>query len=44
MKRGSDRVMSVYLENEALLMYVVSDHVQQVGCELEDREILKQVG
>ncbi|KAK3535778.1 hypothetical protein QTP70_021098, partial [Hemibagrus guttatus] len=37
-KRVSDRVMSLKLEIEGLILNVVSGYVPQVGCELEEKE------
>ncbi|MCJ8729266.1 hypothetical protein PDJAM_G00104150 [Pangasius djambal] len=37
-KRVSDRVMSLKLEIEGVMLNVVSDYALQVGCELEEKE------
>ena len=37
-KRGSNRFMSVKLDVEAVIMYVVSGFAQKVGCEMEEKE------
>ncbi|KAK3538962.1 hypothetical protein QTP86_023565 [Hemibagrus guttatus] len=37
-KRVSDRVMSLKLEIEGVMLNVVSDYAPQVGCELEEKE------
>ncbi|KAK3528569.1 hypothetical protein QTP70_003743 [Hemibagrus guttatus] len=37
-KRVSDRVMSLKLEIEGVMLYVVSGYAPQVGCELEEKE------
>ncbi|KAK3569179.1 hypothetical protein QTP86_026006 [Hemibagrus guttatus] len=40
-KRVSDRVMSLKLEIEGVMLNVVSGYATQVGCELEEKEILE---
>ncbi|KAK3508832.1 hypothetical protein QTP70_009600 [Hemibagrus guttatus] len=37
-KRASDRVMSLKLETEGVMLNVVSGYAPQVGCELEEKE------
>ena len=40
MKRVSDRVMSMKLETEGVMMNVVSTYALRVGCEMEEKKEL----
>ena len=40
-KRESNKVMSVKLENKSMMVNIISGYAQQVGCEMKEKEKFK---